>query len=245
MYDVSRKPARTPIWGEPEPGSRRPSVTREQIAQAALQIADADGLDAVSMRRVAAELGVGTMTLYHYVRTKDDLYQLMGDSLMGELRVPDDAIDPVDWRSSITAIARASRNVFRNHPWMIKAMDQGGEIGPNGFRHFEQSVAAVEGTGLDPAGKLQFVAIVDDLVFGFALRSAMEELELANDDWRAKAIAYAEQQLESGDFPHIKALFGPGDRREQWERITNQINAADRFEIGLEALLDGLERRLA
>jgi AcrR family transcriptional regulator len=239
------RPRRAPIWTEPAPGSRRPSVTREQIAGAALQIADADGLDAVSMRRVAAALGVGTMTLYHYVRTKDDLYQLMGDTIMRELHVPDDALDPVNWRSSIAAIARASREAFRRHPWMVKALDRGGEIGPNGFKHFEQTLAAMQGTGLPPAEKLQFTAIVDDLVFGHALRVVLEEEELANEAWRQQAFDYAERQLEGGDYPHIRALFDEGSpRADQWARITDELSRADRFELALEALLDGLERRL-
>ena len=220
-------------------------MTREQIARAALRIADAEGLDAVSMRRVAADLGVGTMTLYHYVRTKDDLFQLMGDTIMGELHVPDEALDPVDWRSSIAAVARASREAFRRHPWIVKAMDQGGEIGPNGIKHFEQSLAAVEGTGLDAAGRLELIAIVDDLVFGHAFRSAMEEQELQNEDWRTTMMEYAEAQLATGDYPQIEALFGDGaDRRDAWERISAQVNDADRFEKALQALLDGLEQRL-
>src|SRR5215207_5547112 len=66
-----------PIWARPEPGERRPAHTREKIAETAIAIADAEGFEAVSMRRIAAELGAGTMTLYHYVRTKDELVALM------------------------------------------------------------------------------------------------------------------------------------------------------------------------
>ena len=220
-------------------------MTREQIADAALQLADTEGLEAVSMRRVASALGVGTMTLYHYVRTKDDLYQLMGDAIMAELHVPDDALDPVDWRSSITAIARQTRETFRRHPWIVHALDQGGEIGPNGFKHFEQSLAAMEGTGLPPAEKLQLVAVVDDFAFGHALRTVMEAQEIADDGWREKAIEYAERQLETGDYPHIRGLFDEGvDRTQQWDRIVDELNGQDRFELGLQALLDGLEQRL-
>jgi AcrR family transcriptional regulator len=237
---------RAPIWAEPEPGRRRPSVTRDQIAQAAMALADAEGLEAVSMRRVAAALGVGTMTLYHYVRTKDDLKTLMGNTIMAELLLDDAQIDPVDWRASITAIARRSRELFRRHRWLVHAVDQGGEIGPNGMRHFEQSLAAVEGTGLDPAGKLELVALVDDLVFGSAYRAAMEDEDFNDIEWRRSALRYMQTQLDSGEFPHIEALLAGGeDRNAEWERIASELAGRDRFEVALEALLDGIEQRLA
>jgi AcrR family transcriptional regulator len=237
VYDVSSdRGRRAPIWAEPQPGQRRPSVSREQIAATALAVADAGGL----------QLGVGTMTLYHYVRTKDDLFALMSDAIMGELLVEESELDAVDWRSSLGAVGRRSRDVFRRHPWMVRAMDQGnGGIGPNGMRHFEQSLAAVEGTGLDPAGKLEVIALVDDLVFGHAFRWSLEEEEMRSDDWQQRAEAYVEGMLATGEYPQIEALLGDGDRHATWERIMHEANHVDRFERGLEALLDGIERRLA
>src|SRR4029453_10963234 len=104
-----------PIWMRPEPGSRRLRYSRQQIAQTALAIADAEGIQAVTMRRLAAELGAGTMTLYHYVRSKDDLVALMEDAIMGELLVPDDQL-PTDWRQALTAIAPRTRATFPRHP---------------------------------------------------------------------------------------------------------------------------------
>ena len=97
-----------PIWARAEPGTRKPRYTREQIAAAALAVADSEGIDAVSMRRVAQELGAGTMTLYHYVRTKSDLLDLMDDSIMAEVLVPDDELSS-NWREALTAIAKRSQ----------------------------------------------------------------------------------------------------------------------------------------
>ena len=85
------------IWTRPEPGSRKPRFSRDDIAQAALRIADTEGFDALSMRRLAAELDAGTMTLYHYVQTKDELLTLVNDAVMGELLIPADEL-PTDWR---------------------------------------------------------------------------------------------------------------------------------------------------
>src|SRR4051794_35051184 len=114
--------AKLPIWLRPEPGTRRPRFTRAQIAATALAIADADGFEAVSMRRVAAELGAGTMTLYHYVTTKDDLLALMDDAIMAEVLVPDDELPLDDWRTAVSMISRNSRDAFVRHPWAIDAL---------------------------------------------------------------------------------------------------------------------------
>ena len=185
------------------------------------------------------------MTLYHYVRTKEDLFALVGDTLMGELLLDEKEIDPVDWRSSIAKIGRTSRDIFRRHPWMIRALDRGGEeIGPNGMRHFEQSLAAVEGSGLDAVGRLELVALVDDYVFGHALRAAEEEREQNSDDWRASIEAYVESQLATGEFPQIERLLGDGDRNVAWARLIAAANLECRFEVGLEALLDGIALRI-
>src|SRR5262245_6221821 len=85
------------VWLRAGPTTRKPRFTRDDIAAAAMQIADADGFDAVSMRRIAAELDAGTMTLYHYVRTKDELLSLVVDAVMGELLLPDDEMRAADW----------------------------------------------------------------------------------------------------------------------------------------------------
>src|SRR5271163_4622157 len=91
------------IWSRPEPSSRKAGLTRDQIAAAALRLADSEGLDALSMRRMASELGVGTMTLYYYVRTKDELLSLMHNALAGELLVPGGEL-PSEWRSALELI---------------------------------------------------------------------------------------------------------------------------------------------
>jgi AcrR family transcriptional regulator len=237
-----------PIWTRPAPGERKPSLTRERIAAAAIALVDAEGLRALSMRRIAEELGVGTMTLYHYVRTKDELIALIDDALMAELLVDDDELPFPDWRTGLTAIAMRSRDVHRNHPWLLRAVGGlGNRIGPNGLRHFEQSLAAVAGTGLGPEDRLDVVSLVDEYVFGFGLRAATD-----SDPEHRSAFAdmqgYVESQLESGEFPHIQELFPPGeDRAAIWARFEAIELDEQRFRRGLDKLLDGialdLERR--
>jgi AcrR family transcriptional regulator len=233
-----------PIWARPEPGARRPRYTRDEIAAAALAIADRDGFDAVSMRNLARELGAGTMSLYHYLRTKDDLLTLMDDALMAELLVPEGGL-PTGWREALTEIAQRTRAAWARHPWAIEAL-RGERFGPNAMRHVEQSLAAVAEMGLLPAARLEVIGMVDDYVLGFCVRDSTVRSVLYEDDGSgrdafASLLDYVETQLASGDFPHTRALIGEGDVRANWERLANEAFRPGRFERGLERLLDGIE----
>ena len=120
------------------------------------------------MRRVAAELGAGTMTLYHYVRTKDELLALVDNAVMGELLIPPDEV-PDGWRAGMREIAHRTRATFARHPWIVE-MPRNIDGGPNGTRHFEQSLAVIAETGLPVDECLELVLLVDDYVFGYIQR---------------------------------------------------------------------------
>jgi AcrR family transcriptional regulator len=231
---------RQSIWMRPEPGDRKPRFTRQKIAQAALAIADSAGFDAVSMREVASKLGAGTMTLYHYVRTKDDLVALMDDALMGEVLVRDDEL-PTGWRNKLALIAQRTHAVFVRHPWAPVAM-QGAPPGPNGLRHFEQCLEALAETPLDVTSKLELLGVIDDFVFGHALRSgeARDHASKASDASGAFA-DFAQRQLATGDYPQTAALFGDANERQAGERLAAFSGSGRRFERGLSALLDGAQ----
>jgi len=222
--------------------ARRAGLSREQIAAAALAIADAQGFEEVTMRKVAAVLGTGTMTLYHYVRTKDDLVALMDDALMGDVLVPEHEL-PKHWRGALAAIARRTRAAFMRHPWALISMRKS-PPGRNGMRHVEQSLAAVADTGLDPAGKLELIALVDDYVFGHVLRSpTLGERDLPPD--MAENLArFAEAELASGAYPQLAALAVDGDVRAGMRAMFRAMSDEERFERGLEAVLDGAGLRL-
>jgi AcrR family transcriptional regulator len=233
-----------PIWARPEPGARRPRFTREQIAVAALAIADEDGFEAVSMRRVATRLGAGTMTLYHYLQSKDDLVALMDDALMAEVVVPEDELGGNDWRAALSAIARRTRAIFVRHPWALLSL-RGSVPGPNGMRHFEQCLAVLAQVPIDSAAKLELLGRVDDFVFGHVLR-ASEARNLSPHDGQAVAAitAFVEAQLRTGRFPHLQALRGGESLPEMGERIVGLSSDEDRFERGLAALLEGSAHQL-
>jgi AcrR family transcriptional regulator len=246
MYEMPTQSATGPIWTRPEPAGRGARVGRAEIAAAALGVADRDGFAAVSMRRLARELGVGTMSLYHYLRTKDDLLELMDDAVIGELLVPPDEL-PDGWREALTAIARRTRQAWSRHPWAIDSL-RGERFGPNAMAHVEQSLAAVAGLGLDPVGRLEVIGIVDDYVMGCCISMTAGRSTLYEDDGGAAAyeaiLDHVEERLEHGDFPHTRALVGDGDIRANWERLAARASERDRFEVGLARLLDGIELSL-
>jgi AcrR family transcriptional regulator len=234
-----------PVWVRPAPGERRPAYTREQIVATALDIADNEGFEAVSMRRIATELGAGTMTLYHYVRTRDELTALMGEAIMGELVIPEDEL-PDGWRDGMAEIARRTRTIFTRHPWIVEHLDDGddGPSGPNALRHFEQSLAVASRTGLGIEEQLELVALVDDYVFGYAIRARGGD-PMFDDTEEARErldtlLEYVDAQLQTGQFPHIAELAGD-DPRESFYRIARLTSDEERFERGLQRLLDGIE----
>jgi AcrR family transcriptional regulator len=125
------------IWLRPEPSGRKPRYSRAAIASTALGIADTEGFDAVTMKRIASELGAGTMTLYYYVRNKADIVALMQDAIFEDVLVPEGEL-PAGWREAETLIARRSRDAFVGHPWAVSSLNQA-QFGPNAMRHYEQS----------------------------------------------------------------------------------------------------------
>jgi AcrR family transcriptional regulator len=230
-----------PIWNRPEPGARRAGHTREEIARAAIAVADAEGFEAVSMRRIATELGAGTMTLYHYVRTKDELLALMDDAVMAELVIPADEL-PAGWREGMAAIAHRNRNLFRRHPWVLEAF-RGEDVGPNVLHHIEQSLDVASRTGIgDRRTQIELMGLVDDYVYGHVVRTAHDQY-MKDPEAGERAIEsmadYIDAQLQTGAFPHLADMAGD-DTRAALREIAHMQDDEARFERGLKRLLDGI-----
>jgi len=235
------------IWTRPEPGARSPRFSREQIAVKAMEIADAEGLDAVSMRRVATELGAGTMTLYHYVGNKQELLELMDDAMMGELLVDPERLKG-GWREGLRAIAHASMEAWTRHPWLQEIAGGGPSLGPNGIRHIDQSLQAVAETALSRERKLEVMSQVDDYVAGYIQREraliAPPDSGKWNEDWEeiiGPFSAYLNEEIARGDYPYLREFLGDDDFADVVREIVEGSEPMDRFERGLERLLDGVE----
>lgn len=217
-----------PIWARPEPKGRgrQSPLSRAGIVRVAIEVADAEGIEAVSMRRLARELSAGAMSLYHYFENREELLELMIDTVAAEMVVPE---LPGEWRPAVEAVARHSRAMFRRHPWFLLQWTI--PVTPNLLRHIEQSARAVAPLAdVDPARLSHLASAVDDFTIGFTLRELAGE-ERRGRDWDTPEMRYL---LESGEFPLVASFIAAGSPMPDPD-----------FEVGLRWLLDGFQAQLA
>lgn len=242
MRDKQKKQAAEPttIWERAEPVDRpapKP-LSRDRIVRAAISIADAEGLDAVSLRKVGAALDAGPMRLYGYVASKEELLQLMVDAMYGELP----PVAPLGgWRETLRSIAQAIRQATGRHRWLIDLFGGRPHMGPNALAHLESSLAAlVGGSGSgDIDAAMQALRTINAYVVGAVRNESSElraELESGMDktEWQTSLWPYLQRMLETGRFPTLAKVVG-----EATHPSPDVV-----FEKGLECVLDGIGARL-
>jgi AcrR family transcriptional regulator len=223
-----------------------PSARRAEIVAAAVRLADAEGVEAVSMRRLADELGVATMTPYTHVEGKDELLDLMRDAVAAEMLIPEPL--PDDWRAALGAIAHATKDAFEAHPWVLDARPRYPRARINHLRHIEQSVGVVIRIGAERELGRAILMSVDDYVVGYCLRARSRERMLAGLAPEEKESLRSLQRvdpevtaaIEAGELPLIRKIMGHADRDKPFG-----IPPDSGFEPGLEWLLDGIEATVA
>jgi AcrR family transcriptional regulator len=206
-------------------------LAQSEIVAAAIGIADREGFEAVSMRGVARELGVGAMTLYHHVADKDELVVLMADAISAEMLVPEPM--PAGWRAALRAIEHRTRDTFTRHPWLIQTVDQVSQPTLNSLRHVEQSARAVAELAGEGDLGMRILFAADDYTFGYVLRETVMGMPGRHGPEEPFAVpAWLEEAIAGGEFPLVSQWMASGGTLEL---------PADRFEVGLEALFDGFE----
>ena len=169
------------LWGRRPIARRgpRPGLTVEQIVAAGIALADADGIDGVSMARVAERLGVTTMALYRYVSSKDELLTLMADAAIGGSRLPDREIDRGrEWREALEAWCRVQLDLVRAHPWVIGLVSASPAIGPNRVWWLETGLRALAGTPLTIGERTEVIGRLSlNLLSEASLLSAIDEMD--------------------------------------------------------------------
>jgi AcrR family transcriptional regulator len=238
------KAAATPLlWARPSRASRgpQPGHSRERIAGAAVKIADADGIDAVSMRRVAAEIGTRATSLYRYVRSKEELLDLMVDLVMGETCVP---APSGEWRPDLRTIAHHMRAMVKRHPWMISISVFRSPLGPNSLATMEATLKALEGHGPDIDGMMVIATALSTFARGYAAAEIAEQQAetrsgLGREQWMISQTQYIEMIRKSGAYPLVMRII------EEARAPHDPGLVQHGFEEGLECVLDGIAARLS
>jgi AcrR family transcriptional regulator len=235
------------LWGTQKPPTRgpKPGLQVEKIVEAAIRVADAEGLGALSMRRVAGELGVGTMSLYTYVPGKAELLDVMLDTVLGEVALPDGAAG--DWRARLEAYARELWAHYHRHPWAFGVSGARSLLGPNETALYEASLAAVADIGLSGREMVHVVTLVAEYVRG-AARRAVEAAQVAKQtgvtdaEWWRDREPLLDQVFDPGRYPTVTRIAEEGAFDQPEGGLDyNLQDALDSFEFGLARVLDGVE----
>jgi DNA-binding transcriptional regulator YhcF (GntR family) len=214
-------------------GAPEQELSRARIVRVALAVADAEGLTAVSMRRVATGLGVATMSLYHHVPGKEDLVHLMADAAFGEDDLPE---QPPGWRARLELICRLHWTIYRRHPWLAQVVSLTRPLqSGNAMAHTEWTMRAVDGLGLDLSTVLHVAALAAGYVRGIAVNlgqeaEASQDTGVDEERWLNENPVLG-TMLASGAFPLLSSTSARPDVRMDLETL---------FEFGLQRLLDGL-----
>jgi AcrR family transcriptional regulator len=219
-------PARRPLHSDEE-------VTREMIVRAAIDLADTEGVAALSMRHIASRLGLATMSLYRYVPSKDELVLAMMDATFAEAKLPDPP--RTGWRAQLELIARTQWAGYQRHPWVAAHVSMTRpQVLPNGVAYTERALQALDGLGLDPTAMLHIVVCLFSFVRGIA--ASLESEVEAEQDTGMNIDEWIESQSEA-----MIAMFASGSypmtTRITKETIDLDLNTL--FEFGLARLLDG------
>jgi AcrR family transcriptional regulator len=221
------------------------SLTQTDIVAAAMRVADAEGVDAVSMRRVARELHAGAMSLYWHVESKEDLQDLMLEQVEAEVQAP----EPTgDWRADLRVFAHNVRTAMLRHPWAMDFIGLRPPSGPNDARNADRLFAIFDGLGLDMATTIRLATTLAIYVNG-AVQNEIREIrgeremaqataEMTPGELEALRGEFERRVRESGHYPHIVKLM---DARIDPD---DPATRGDRFEFGLGVMLDGIAAQL-
>lgn len=209
------------------PGGRRARLTRDRVLRGAMQLADEDGIAALTMRNLARRVGAEAMSLYRHVRDKDDILDAIVDAVYAEITLPDPG---TPWRAAMRERAIATREVLVRHRWAVGLMESRRKPGPANLRHHDAVVAILVGAGFDARATTHAYNLLDSYIYGFVLQEL--SLPFASSEEMAEVGAEMLGGTAPDEYPHLA-------------RVSNELLAAgfdyaDEFEVGLDLVLDAI-----
>lgn len=221
--------------GLAEPAVPEPALSRQRVVATAIEMADAEGLGALSMRRVAADLGTATMSLYRHVRSKDDLLTLMVQSTFARYPLPPRS---ADHRGALEELCRLQWSSYQRHPWLAQWVSiTRPQLIPSAMAHTERAMAILADLGLDVGDRLHMAVTLANYVRGTAVNlepeaQAVQDTGITSSEWMAAQDSVMTSIVSTGEFPMFAELAEDEDLDLTLESL---------FEFGLARLLDGLE----
>ncbi|WP_026932187.1 TetR/AcrR family transcriptional regulator [Glycomyces tenuis] len=213
------------------PAARRGTLSKEKVARAAVAMADESGGTVPSTRKLAERLGVRAMALYHHFRNKDALLDGMVDLVFAEVELP---AEGVDWQTAMRRRAASMRDALNRHPWAIALMDSRANPGPATLRHHDAVIGCLRSQGFTIAGVAHAFSLLDGYVYGFAIQEQALPFDSTEDLQEVAGPLTAPDLAE--EFPHLAEMAVEHTLRPDY-------SYAEEFAIGLDLILDGLERR--
>ena len=209
--------------------ARRLPLSRERVLHTAIELADAGGIEALSMRKLAVALGVEAMSLYHHVANKPDLLDAMVEDVVAEIWIPSPGDD---WRSAMRRRAASARDVLGRHPWALGLIESGTNMGPGRLRYVEAILACLRGSGFSSVAAAHAFFTLDSYAYGFLLQE--RSLPFGTPEERAEVGEQMLGALPPDEYPSLRSVVA--------EFLEAGSGYEAEFEFGLSLLLDGLER---
>jgi len=223
---------------------RREPISRDAIVAAAIGLLDREGLAALSMRRLAEELGTGAASLYWHVGSKDGLLDLVLDEVIGEGKVPDP--DPDRWQEQLKQIARDQRAASHRHPWVVRVSIGRIPMGPNALRYSERILAILRAGGLPPHLAVQGYLLLIATINGFTIDETGVDDSVDGRDGSMSLDPDSLQEIADMASDYVASL--PADRFPNMTALAGEFAFSDpgeRFELLIDIFVDGLARRAA
>jgi AcrR family transcriptional regulator len=210
-------------------------LSRELVLRAAVRLADRDGLESLTMRKLADELRVGAMSLYHHVPNKDRLLDAMVDAVFNEVELPS---PDVDWKTAMRQRAISTREVLSRHRWAVGLLESRLNPGPASYRLHNAVLGCLREAGFSIELAVHAYSVQDAYIYGFALQEKSLPFETAEESAAVAEVMVAEmlRQFPADEYPYLVEVVGG-------YVATSGYDFADEFLYGLDLILDGLERR--
>lgn len=217
---------------EPIADPAKAPLSQDAIITAAMNLADEHGIDAVTMRRLAQELGVQAMSLYHHIESREAILDGLVERAFEEIELP---AEDVQWRAAMTLRARSAREALLRHPWAVPLLDSRSDPGPATLQHHNAVLGHLRRGGFTVAEAAQAFAVLDAYIYGFVVQE--RALPLQPEALTGEQTTHLLAQLQ-GAYPNLAEVV-----REHIS--TDGFSQQQTFEAGLDLILGGLERRRA